>query len=119
MLGTMLTTNVSLKLGIGNRIPSDSEPNTVNPSNASKMLLAGYPATPEGQESFVRDLVSDVSAIPGNHGFGVFYWEPAWLPGVGWEPGAGTGQDNLTEFDFKGNDLPAIDAFQIGALRSK
>ena len=28
--------------------------------------------------------------------------EPEWVPGVGWEPSAGTPNDNLTLFDFQG-----------------
>jgi arabinogalactan endo-1,4-beta-galactosidase len=38
----------------------------------------------------------------------VFYWQPEWLPGVGWTPGAGTPNDNLTMFDFTGHALPAV-----------
>ncbi|WP_188881671.1 glycosyl hydrolase 53 family protein [Alicyclobacillus cellulosilyticus] len=95
---------------------ADGTPNQVD---ATTPLLPGYPATPDGQASFVRDIVSLVAALPNHLGLGVFYWEPAWLPGVGWEPGAGTSADNLTEFDWQGRALPAVDAYQIGpATRS-
>jgi len=71
-------------------------------------LVPGYPATPGGQIGFVSDLVSALAAVPGGHGAGVFYWQPEWIPGVGWTPGAGTPNDNLTMFDFTGHALPAV-----------
>lgn len=71
-------------------------------------LPAGYPASPRGQISFVNDLLSILAQVPGDHGAGIFYWEPEWIPGVGWEPGAGTPNDNLTLFDFRGRALPSI-----------
>jgi arabinogalactan endo-1,4-beta-galactosidase len=56
----------------------------------------------------VSDLASIVAAVPGGHGMGLFYWQPEWIPGVGWTPGAGTPNDNLTMFDFNGDALPAV-----------
>lgn len=72
-------------------------------------LLPGYPATPGGQLSFLSDLLSIIAAVPDRHGAGVFYWAPEWVPGVGWAPGEGTPNDNLTLFDFHGRALPSID----------
>lgn len=40
----------------------------------------GYPATMEGQETFLRDLYAVVRNVEDDRGIGVFYWEPAWLP---------------------------------------
>lgn len=40
----------------------------------------GYPATMEGQDTFLRDLYRTVRSVEHNRGIGVFYWEPAWLP---------------------------------------
>ncbi|HEU5158605.1 MAG TPA: glycosyl hydrolase 53 family protein [Streptosporangiaceae bacterium] len=71
-------------------------------------LVPGYPATPHGQLGFLSDLLSIVAAVPGGHGAGVFYWQPEWIPGVGWAPGEGTPNDNLTLFDFTGRALPSI-----------
>jgi arabinogalactan endo-1,4-beta-galactosidase len=83
-------------------------------------LPAGYPASPSGQISFVNDLLSILAQVPGGHGAGVFYWEPEWIPGVGWEPGAGTPNDNLTLFDFQGHALPSINIYgnPIRAVRA-
>jgi len=71
-------------------------------------VVPGYPATPDGQLSFVSDLSSILAAVPGGHGAGIFYWQPEWIPGVGWTPGEGTPNDNLTMFDFDGDALPAV-----------
>jgi arabinogalactan endo-1,4-beta-galactosidase len=71
-------------------------------------VVPGYPATPGGQVSFVSDLSSILAAVPGGHGAGIFYWQPEWIPGVGWSPGEGTPNDNLTMFDFDGDALPGV-----------
>jgi arabinogalactan endo-1,4-beta-galactosidase len=75
-------------------------------------LEPGYPASPAGQLSFVNDVLSLLDQVPDGLGQGLFYWEPEWVPGVGWEPGAGTPNDNLTLFDFQGHALPSIGIFQ-------
>ena len=71
-------------------------------------VIPGYPATPGGQLAFVSDLVSALAAVPGGRGAGIFYWQPEWIPGVGWTPGAGTPNDNLTMFNFAGQALPSV-----------
>ncbi|NVI92970.1 glycosyl hydrolase 53 family protein [Actinomadura sp. BRA 177] len=70
-------------------------------------LVPGYPADPDGQRAFLSDLLSIVAAVPDGRGAGVFYWQPEWIPGVGWAPGEGTPNDNLTLFDFAGRALPS------------
>jgi hypothetical protein len=70
--------------------------------------IPGYPATPDGQLGFASDLESILAAVPGGRGLGVFYWQPEWIPGIGWQPGAGTPNDNLTLFDFTGHALPGV-----------
>jgi arabinogalactan endo-1,4-beta-galactosidase len=72
------------------------------------LLVPGYPATPGGQLGFASDLLSILAAVPGGRGLGVFYWQPEWIPGIGWQPGAGTPNDNLTLFDFSGRALPGV-----------
>jgi arabinogalactan endo-1,4-beta-galactosidase len=74
----------------------------------ASQLSPGYPASPGGQLSFENDVLSILAAVPGGHGAGLFYWEPEWVPGVGWEPGAGSPNDNLTLYDFQGRALPSI-----------
>lgn len=78
----------------------------------ASQLEPGYPAGPGGQLSMLNDELSILAQVPGGHGAGLFYWEPEWLPGVGWEPGAGTPNDNLTLFDFQGRALPSVGLFE-------
>jgi arabinogalactan endo-1,4-beta-galactosidase len=73
---------------------------------------ATYPPTPEGQAEFFERLRRILLDVPDRRGLGFFDWEPGWLPGVGWEPGAGTPNDNLTMFDFGGRSLPSLRAFR-------
>lgn len=86
--------------------------------------IGGYPATVAGQTAYLRDLKEIVSDVPDNHGRGIFWWEPTWLPveGANWGSEAGklynndTGLlsnpwDNQTLFDFDGNVLSSVSAF--------
>lgn|GEM_PF-933989 len=78
-------------------------------------LIDGYPASPGGQISFVNDELSILAAAPGGLGDGVLWWEPEWIPGVDWAPGAspsGSPDDNMTLFDFQGRALPSVGIFQ-------
>lgn len=84
----------------------DSAPNIVGPSTE---LPPEYPPTIEGQRAFLKQLLAIVRETPGGHGLGVMYWEPAWLPGVAWEPDEGNGWDNLTLFGPDGRALPSLD----------
>jgi arabinogalactan endo-1,4-beta-galactosidase len=71
-----------------------------------------YPATPAGQAGFYEAVRDILLAIPGGNGLGFFAWEPEWVPGVGWQPGAEASNDNLTQFDFTGHALPSIRAYR-------
>ncbi len=73
---------------------------------------AAYPATPEGQAGYFEALREVLAAVPDGRGAGFVDWEPEWIPGVGWEPGAGNPNDNLTMFDWQGNALPSVRAFR-------
>ena len=77
----------------------------------TSQLSTGYPASPGGQESFYNDALSILAQVPHHLAQGLFYWEPEWIPGVGWEPGAGTPNDNLTLFSFTGKALPSVGLF--------
>ncbi len=72
---------------------------------------AAYPATPQGQAGYFSALRDVLAQVPDGRGAGFFDWEPEWIPGVGWEPGAGNPNDNLTMFDWQGNALPSVAAF--------
>ncbi|MDO9338341.1 MAG: glycosyl hydrolase 53 family protein [Caulobacter sp.] len=72
-------------------------------------LIAGYPATPEGQQRYMADVTRTVME---NGGDGVVYWEPAWVSTNCKTPwGRGSSWENATFFDFNRRNelLPAID----------
>jgi arabinogalactan endo-1,4-beta-galactosidase len=71
-----------------------------------------YPATPAGQAGYFEALRDILAQVPDGRGAGFVDWEPEWIPGVGWEPGAGNPNDNLTQFDWQGNALPSLAAYR-------
>lgn len=70
-----------------------------------------YPPAPDGQARYLADLAAILASVPGGRGLGFVYWEPEWLPVVGWAPGEGNPNDNLTLFDRSGAALPGLAAF--------
>ncbi len=82
----------------------------------SSQPVAGYDFTPAGQQKLLSDVMTIVRAVPGGHGLGIFYWEPAWtaVPGNGWDPAdpaSGNGWENQALFDFDNRALPAMSEF--------
>ncbi|WP_208004325.1 glycoside hydrolase family 53 protein [Labedella populi] len=79
-------------------------------------LVAGYPATPEGQAAAFRAVQDVVASAPGGRGLGAVYWEPAWtaVEGAGWDPedpASGNAWENQAVFDHDGRLLPAAAQF--------
>ncbi len=87
----------------------DGFPNIVGPQTA---LLPAYPATPQGQLSYMHEILSIIKQVPRQHGKGVMWWESGWIPGAGWEPGQGNAWDNMTLFDFNGKALPSVKVYE-------
>lgn len=84
---------------------ADAAPNILGADS----LIAKYPATPQGQRSYLIDLTQ---TVVDNGGIGLVYWEPAWVStkcSTRWAQGSSW--DNATFFDFhNGNEaLPAFD----------
>ncbi|HVQ96979.1 MAG TPA: glycosyl hydrolase 53 family protein [Mycobacteriales bacterium] len=73
-----------------------------------------FPPTTAGQAAYFEALRGVLRSVPNGLGAGFIDWEPEWIPGVGWEPGAGNPNDNLTMFDFNGRALPVLTAFRPG-----
>ncbi len=71
-----------------------------------------FPATPAGQAAFYEAIRRVLVEVPDGRGLGFLAWEPEWVPGVGWQPGAEAPNDNLTQFDFTGRALPSIRAYR-------
>jgi arabinogalactan endo-1,4-beta-galactosidase len=84
---------------------ADSVPNLIG---LQSQLLPAYPATVAGQRSFLIDLMSLVEATPGGRGLGVFYWAPEYIS----VPPLGSVWENVTLFDFSGELLNSIQAFE-------
>jgi arabinogalactan endo-1,4-beta-galactosidase len=69
-------------------------------------LLAGYPATVNGQARYLQDFIAIIQAVPGGKGVGFHYWEPCWIPcKPDWSVGHANNWGNLTMFDFSGRKL--------------
>jgi arabinogalactan endo-1,4-beta-galactosidase len=71
-------------------------------------LKTPYPPTPEGQRDFLVELLKIVRATPDSRGHGLLYWAPEWIAVKGMD----SPYQNLTLFDFEGNALPGIKAFE-------
>jgi Arabinogalactan endo-1,4-beta-galactosidase len=87
----------------------DDHPNTVG-ENETK--LVGFEASVANQKLVTETVLNTVAHVQGGLGLGVFYWEPAWLPGVGWKKGEGNAWENQAMFDYDGNALDSLNAFQ-------
>ncbi|MCY4232788.1 MAG: glycosyl hydrolase 53 family protein [Bacteroidetes bacterium] len=68
-------------------------------------VLSEYPATPEGQASFIRNLWEHVSS-------GICYWGPEYISA----PNFGSPWENLALFNFEGEVLPAANALGLSAI---
>jgi arabinogalactan endo-1,4-beta-galactosidase len=80
---------------------------THNIVGLSEHLLPGYPASVDGQRRFLIDLMGIVRTAPNGRGMGVFYWSPEYISA----PTLGSPVENVTLFDFAGNLLNSIAAF--------
>jgi arabinogalactan endo-1,4-beta-galactosidase len=93
------------------------EDNQTNIIGLPEQLVPGYPATPEGQARYFRDVMSILRALPDGRGLGVFYWDATWtaVPGNGWDPTdptSGNTWENQALFDFDDRALPAMDEYR-------
>ena len=75
----------------------------VDPANnilGNEALIAGYPATQQGQLNYLTQLQSEIAQAGGE---GLIYWEPAWVStGCSTLWGQGSHWDNATLFDHAG-----------------
>jgi arabinogalactan endo-1,4-beta-galactosidase len=83
---------------------------------SSDMATPGYPFTPEGQRTMIRDIMSVVRGVNNGHGLGIFYWDATWtaVPGNGWDstdPNSGNAWENQALFDYDDRALPAMGEF--------
>ncbi|GGG22745.1 glycosyl hydrolase 53 family protein [Paenibacillus abyssi] len=74
--------------------------------------VAGFPASAANQKLVTQTVMNTVYHVNDGKGLGIFYWEPAWLPGVGWKLGEGNGWENQAMFDYQGRALDSLQVFQ-------
>lgn len=91
---------------------------TQNADNYSNFVnsngILPYPVSKQGQKDFLFDLANTVYK---NGGYGILYWEPAWISSKMCDLwGQGSSYENVSFFDFtNGNKpLPAFDFFNYG-----
>jgi arabinogalactan endo-1,4-beta-galactosidase len=82
----------------------DNQHNLVGEQN---QLHNGYPASVQGQASFLRDLMQIIRQVNNGKGKGLFYWAPEYISA----PPFLSPWENLTLFDFYGNTLKSMDVF--------
>lgn len=70
-------------------------------------LLPGYPASVEGQKQFIIRLADILKNIPEKKGMAFFYWAQDWIS----TPQKGSPWENMTLFDFSGELINSISAF--------
>ncbi|MHA6785933.1 glycoside hydrolase family 53 protein [Pseudonocardia saturnea] len=73
---------------------------------------ARFPATPDGQASYFRELRTITEGVAGGHGLGFVVWEPAWTANVPADEGQSNAFANLALFDWEGRGLPALRVFE-------
>ncbi len=87
---------------------------THNLVGSTDQLLSGYPATVDGQRTFLADLFQLIDSIPDNKGLGLFYWAPEWISTTT----SGSPWENVTLFDFQGEVLESTHVFKFSASQT-
>ncbi|MDI1254936.1 MAG: glycosyl hydrolase 53 family protein [Flavobacterium sp.] len=82
---------------------------TNNIVGLENQLIPAFPATPEGQKSFLTSIKNTLKTTAYGHGF--CYWGTEWLAFRGPEATNGSSFENQALFDFDHKALPAMDAF--------
>ncbi|MCX5332164.1 arabinogalactan endo-1,4-beta-galactosidase [Streptomyces sp. NBC_00140] len=93
---------------------------TGNIVNSASQLTSGYPATPAGQDAWIRAIADTVAATPNNRGLGYVYWEGLWtaVTGNGWDPAnpsSGNAWENQALFDYNSRALTGF--YTVGSYR--
>jgi len=84
---------------------SDDEHNLVG---LEGQLIPGLEATVDGQRLFIEKIIDILEGTEKGRGIGMFYWAPEWISA----PDARSPWENMTLFDFSGNALYSIGAFE-------
>jgi arabinogalactan endo-1,4-beta-galactosidase len=74
-------------------------------------LVSGYPATPEGQKSFMLAIKNLVKTS--QSGIGFSYWGGEWISFKGDEAKDGSTFENQALYDFDNKALPVFGVFNL------
>jgi len=74
-----------------------------------QLILPDYPATPSGQQNFIRDLKNMVLEI--DNGIGFCYWGAELIAWDGENSENGSVWENQALFDFNNTELPVLQEF--------
>jgi arabinogalactan endo-1,4-beta-galactosidase len=72
-------------------------------------LVSGYPATPDGQKSFVMAIKTVVKES--EYGLGFAYWGGEWISFKGNQAANGSTFENQAFYDFNNKALPVLQVF--------
>jgi arabinogalactan endo-1,4-beta-galactosidase len=75
----------------------------------SQLILPQYPATPDGQQRFIREIRNIISGI--DEGLGFSYWGAELIAWDGPESRNGSPWENQALFDFQNRALPVLQEF--------
>ena len=76
-----------------------------------QLILPDYPATPSGQQNFIRDLKNLVLEI--DNGIGFCYWGAELIAWDGENSENGSVWENQALFDFDNTELPVLQEFNL------
>ena len=77
----------------------------------SQLILPGFPASPKGQEDFLRHLKEQIFSI--ESGIGFCYWGADMISWDGPESKNGSVWENQAVFDFENKELPVLQEFDL------
>lgn len=87
---------------------------TNNTLGLADQILSAFPATPDGQYQYVRQLKKIMWECP--KGIGLCYWAPDWIAFRGPTASNGSHAENQALFDFSHKALPAMKVFRADTL---
>ena len=82
-----------------------------NVGSEEHLILPDYPASPQGQKDFIRDIKNLVFEV--NNGIGFCYWGADRIAWDGETSTNGSTWENQAVFDFENKELPVLQEFDI------
>ena len=87
---------------------------TNNVIGQEDQLIDGFPATPEGQKEFLKEIKRISTAT--DHSIGFAYWGGEWVAFKGTQATNGSSWENQAFYDFNLKALPVLDAYNNSVL---